>query len=68
MKKLLHDWPALQTAFTDFLSSEHNKKETCAKVTGFKQIEVLPFFIYNDSISRYRWKYYAIICDFETTC
>ena len=35
LKKLLHNWPALLTAFTDFLSSErNNKKETRAKVTG----------------------------------
>ena len=35
VKELLHNWPALLTAFTDFLSSGHNnKKETRAKVTG----------------------------------
>ena len=34
-KKLLHNWTALLTAFTDFLSSErNNKNETRAKVTG----------------------------------
>ena len=34
LKKLVHNWPALLTAFTDFLSSERNKKkETCGKVT-----------------------------------
>ena len=34
LKKLLHKWPALLTAFTDFLSSErNNKKEARAKVT-----------------------------------
>ena len=34
LKKLLHNWPALLTAFTDFLSSErNNKKANRAKVT-----------------------------------
>ena len=35
LKKLLHNWLALLTAFTDFLSfKRNNKKETRAKVTG----------------------------------
>ena len=35
LKKLLHNWPALLAASTDFLSSErNNKKKTLAKVTG----------------------------------
>ena len=35
LKMLLHNWPAMLTAFTDFLSSEHNnKKEPRPKVTG----------------------------------
>ena len=34
LQKLLHNWPALVTAFTDFLSSQcNNKNETRAKVT-----------------------------------
>lgn len=34
LKRLLHNRPALLTAFTGFLSSEHNEKKNHATVTG----------------------------------
>ena len=34
LKRLLYNRPALLTAFTGFLSSEHNEKKNHATVTG----------------------------------
>ena len=58
LKKLLHNWPALLTAFTDFLLNLIIKGSLCESHRNFKQIEVLSFFMYNGSISRYSFCHY----------